>query len=222
LNPGCNLCPIIGFIATGPGGVLAGIVVGLWVAIRRLSFRASLGALGIGSLLVALVTLALSLPDKDRSVGQLVDGTIVKCTAPLEFADEVLKEWAGSIALNPQKPVASSWREDVVRTLTESDGYVATFKVERIRDLYVGLRPWNQGSAYAGPWLEREETVRYFVSRDLCAMGGQGQRSVYLASWSVWPAEDRFPPDDASRLFSRMTGLGPIPPSYAAWASQGN
>jgi hypothetical protein len=44
----------------------------------------------------------------------------------VEFAGEVLKEWEKSIAINPQKTVARSWREDVVRTLEATDGYAVT------------------------------------------------------------------------------------------------
>jgi hypothetical protein len=62
LNPSSNLAPIIGILVTGPGGFFVGVVVGLWVAYHRLSFEASFGALAVGSLFVALASLALSLP----------------------------------------------------------------------------------------------------------------------------------------------------------------
>jgi len=188
LNPSSNLGPITGIILTGPGGILVGVVVGLCVAYQRLSLTASLGALAIGSLLVALASLALSLPGElhDERVGELVDGTVVKCT-PVESAEEVLSKWERSIAIK--------W----------SKGYVATFSVQRKRDLYIGRKRSNHDSTYAAPWLEKRETARYFVSRELCAMGADGKRTVYL----TLAAEDL-----------SIRTLRSVSPSYAAWASQ--
>ncbi len=230
LTPEANQGPLLGIFLTGPIGFVIGGALGAVYArfrVRRPGQRIRWQAVTAGLLLagccVAVAGLVyLNVEPDDRRLGELVDGIMRTCTAPAQFADEVLKEWEKSIAINPQKAVSSSWREDVVRTLMGSDGYVATFGVQRKRDLYTGRKRSNYGSTYAAPWLEKEETVRYFVSRELCAMGADGKRSVYLADWPVWPSEDRFPPDDASRLFSRMKTLRPVPPSYAVWASQGN
>ena len=61
LDPSSNLHPIQGTFVTGPGGLLAGLVVGSRVARHGLHLLASLGRLAIGSLLVALARFVLSL-----------------------------------------------------------------------------------------------------------------------------------------------------------------
>jgi hypothetical protein len=172
LNPGANQGPLLGIFFTGPIGFVVGVGLGAVYArfrVRRAGrITAQLLLAGCCVAVVGFVYVA-SQPD-DRRVGELVDGTVIACAAPAELADEVLKEWEKRISMNPQT-AASSWREDVVRTLKASDGYLATFSVQRKRDLYIGRKRSNYGSTYAAPWRENKETIRYFVSRDLCATG---------------------------------------------------
>jgi hypothetical protein len=114
--------------------------------------------------------------------------------------------------------VAESWREDVRNTLSSSAGQVATFRTERTRGIYVGRKGSNRGATFAAPWAEKHETVRYFVTAEMCPIGGETKRTVYLTDRPVWPDRERFPPDDASRLFN-FSMLKPVPLSHTSWAS---
>jgi hypothetical protein len=141
--PYANQGPLMGFFITGPLGFFVGLVLGfLGKGLRWRLGTAVLVLVACCSLFSVAIYLACE--PEDRWVAQIVDGTIVKCSPPIEFVDEVLTRWEKSIAINPQKIVATSWREDVRHTLSSASGYVATFRVERTRDIYIGRKASNR------------------------------------------------------------------------------
>jgi hypothetical protein len=215
--PYANQGPLVGFFL-GPLGGLLGLALGLLG--RRLHWRppaTTLVLIGSSAALVGAVWVMCE--PEDLWVSTLVEGSVVKCSAPSDSSGEVLARWEQSISVNPQKTVAGSWREDVLRTLRSSSGYLATFRSERFRDIYVGRRASNRGLTYAGQWQERRAVIRYFVEAEQCPTGQEIMHRVYLVVRPVWPDIDRFPPDDASRLFNDLQVLAPVPPTFAAWAS---
>jgi hypothetical protein len=215
--PYANQGPLVGFFL-GPLGALLGLALGLLG--QRLHWRPPAAALVlIGSSAALVVAVWVMCEPEDLLVSTLVEGSVVKCSTPSDSSGEVLARWEQSIKVNPQKTVARSWREDVLRTLRSSSGYLATFRSERIRDIYVGRRASNLGVTYAGQWRERREDARYFVEVEPCLTGLGTMHKVYLVVRPVWPDRDRFPPDDASRLFHGVEVLAPVPPKFAAWAS---
>jgi hypothetical protein len=218
--PYANLGPLLGLfftVFTGPLGFVLGLVLGLLG--KGLRWRPAVAAwvLVACCLLLGAATYVACEPE-DLWAAKLVDGTIVKCSPPIEFIDEVLTRWEKSIAINPHKIVAESWREDVRHTLSSASGYVATFLVEGTRDIYIGRKAPHRDATYPAPWAHEQATVRYFVTREMCPAGDMAERRVYLTDSPVWPRVERFPPDDASRLFN-FSVLKPVPPSYAEWAS---
>lgn len=214
--PDSNLGPLLGIIVTGPVGLACGFLLG--VAGRLLNLRTATAASLLTACCAALASIAfLMCKPEDIQIAKLVDGTVLKCSAPVEFTDEVIKHWEDSIAINPQKPVTVAWRDDVRRTLESSSGYVAEFGVERTRGIYSARGGSKRGTIYAAPWVPKRGVERFFVTRQMCAADLKPARSVYLEDWSEWPTRERFPPDDASRLFN-FVALKPVLGSYSAWA----
>jgi hypothetical protein len=213
--PYANQGPLLGMFFTGPLGFCVGRAMGLLA--KRFRWHPAVAALTLGLCCSFLgASIYASCEPDDRWIASLIDGTVMKCSPPIAFADEVLGQWKDSIAINPEKTVAKSWREDVRHTLASASGFVATFRIDRKRELYVGRKDSNYGATYASPWVPKRETVRYFVSADMCPTSDQTKRRVFLTNWPVWPDKERFPPDDAARLFS-FSALQQVPSSYASW-----
>lgn len=216
-TPYANQGPLLGIFFTGPLGFVAGLAIGLLV--KLLHVRPLVAGPILLALCLSMTAWVYSMCEpEDRWESELIYGSIENCTAPVKLLPEVLTSWEQSIRINPQKTVATTWREDVAVTLKESSVQVANVRVLGKRPIFIGRHVNNRGHRYAGDWILEGGSSRYFVSSELCGHENS-DAAVYLSHLPEWPEHERFPPDDASRLLNLQL-LSVPPQEYQAWASR--
>jgi hypothetical protein len=215
LNPEANQGPLLGIFITGPGGALAGLVLGFIFRMLPLTPAIRAQALTLCAVALGAGTLWSSLPGPQH-VASIVDGTISGCRLAGEVAHERVAHWDRQIAKYDYAEPRPGWRDDVPRMVRESPGIVVTLDVERGNQLYELRRPWRRELSASG-WQDINEPREYFGS-DSCASYPQGRRmslapranahDVIKATQRAWP-----PADLPNFLGVQM--LEAVPPEYA-------
>ena len=219
LNPYSNLGPLVALYFSGPIALAVGLAAGviLGVVANVLAWKRSLfiASLGLTSVALLAVTLFFSLPE-DRWEADLIEGQIVASTRPSSFEAEVVRQWERSIAINPQNPVSSTWRDDLRSVLAGSSDCVTDVRIVSKNALYSGRRPWNHGKLYFVYEPRAAKTVeRFFVPASLCRPPSPVSRR-FLARW---PEYAGFPPKTAASLLN-LPILEAVPPHIASLASE--
>jgi hypothetical protein len=79
VNPGANQGPLLGLFVTGPGGALAGLLLGTVAGLLRMSDAIRRQSLIVCALALVLGTLYIALPGP-RSAGVVIDAEVIDCS----------------------------------------------------------------------------------------------------------------------------------------------
>ena len=224
LNPDANQGPLVGLFITGPGGAIAGLVLG--VLFRMLSVtniarvRSLLGACAV----LALGTLWFCLPEPAVR-GYVIDATVADCARPAAFGKEALARWQAAVARTTWAHPPADWPQRALANLDRDAGVVLTLNVARRAPLQEHRKPWDLGRRDLGAWQASSATERFYANDEgtTCAAYLARPRALYLPfdpspgnpnqPAAVWP------PLDTNGFLSVLT-LGPVPAEYARLATQ--
>jgi hypothetical protein len=217
LNPDANQGPMLGLFITGPGGAIAGLVLGL--AFRVLPFAESVqkkalimvcAALGLG-------TLYFSLPEPVL-VGYVIEADVADCTLPTEAAATAATTWQQAVDHSSYSPPAD-WKQIALRNVAEADGVVLTMRIAQRVMIYQQRKPWNSGRRIASAWQPVDASERYYAidAGNDCRAYLDRPRQRYTPfttgpSNPNRPAEE-WPPTDTTS-FLQLMELGPVPADY--------
>lgn len=213
LNPEANQGPMVGLFITGPGGVIAGLLLGAFVQLLPLRAGRRWQLLfGVGAL-YGLATLYFCLPEP-RPRGSVIEAEVARCRPAAEALPAAIDYWDKRIAAVTWSPPRAGWRDEA-RTMVASDpSVVLTLRVLRENPLMEGRKPWNRGRLTAEGWRdvggEREYFAR-FAGGD-CAAYPTGVKAQYYPGWT---ASGDWPPKDLPNFLNLLV-LGPVPARYAA------
>lgn len=210
LSPDANQGPMLGLFITGPGGAIAGAVLG--VIFRFLPFTDSvrLQALTFFSTVLALGTLWFSLPEP-VAVGNIIEGTIGRCRSPAVLVPAAIERWNDLTSRYPNSPQREHWREDTARMVRESPGVIVEINTERRNVILEHRRPWNRGRLTARGWRPDHDPSNYFGG-GTCESYPPGRHvQLALTSDSGTPG---WPPADLPNFLGILT-LEPVTPSQA-------
>ncbi len=190
LDPEANQGPLLGIFITGPGGALAGLMLGL--IFRFLPFTDSVRqqALTLFCIVLGAGTLWFSLPEPVRRAS-VIDGTISGCRVSSELMPKAIEHWQHRVDTYKASTPRANWREDSARLLRESPGVVVEIDVARRNSVVEHRRPWDRGRLEARGWKKVGDKRDYFGG-GTCESYPPG-RSVLLAVKSsdsaAWPPE---------------------------------
>lgn len=207
-NPEANQGPMLGLFVTGPGGALAGAILGF--AFRVLPFTDLLRtqALTLLCTLLGAGTLWFALPEP-RELVRVVDATIGSCRPARELMPARITHWEERIAAVTWSPARDNWRADTERMLREYRGVIVDLDVARSNAIFEHRKPWNKGKLAAHGW-KRERTSREYFGGGTCASYPRGKR-VLLAPTPIY--RNAWPPDDLPNFLGVLV-LEPVPASY--------
>jgi hypothetical protein len=163
LDSESNLGPIIGILFTGPAGAVTGAVLG------ALSARLPLSANGRGRILLAACillaagTLFYSLP-KPAIRGYVIDARVESCEPPAQALDAAMKQWDEAVARVTWATPSAQWKSRAVDNVQHDSGVVLTMSVRRKKAILRHRRPWDRDNTSAGPWIDVDESKRYYAS----------------------------------------------------------
>ena len=209
LNPDANQGPMLGLFITGPGGALAGLVLGCIFRILPFTDSVRGQALVLFCTLLGAGTLWFSLPEPVAKVN-VIDGTIGSCYSPAKLMPPAIARWEDMVARYPNSPQRENWRDDTARMVRESPGVIVEIELGRRNAVIEHRKPWNHGQLGTRGWQTVHETGRYF---------GGGTCDSYPAGRHVLLALDGrgspgWPPEGLSS-FLGILELEPVPPQYA-------
>jgi hypothetical protein len=208
LSPEANQGPLLGIFITGPGGALAGLLLGL--IFRFLPFTDSVRQQALTLFCIALGagTLWFSLPEPVKRAN-VIDGTISGCRAPSALIPGAIEHWQQRVDTYKASTPRANWREDTARMLRESPGVIVEIDVARRTSIVEHRRPWDRGQLEARGWKKVGHKRDYFGG-GTCDSYPRG-RSVLLAVRSgdsaAWPPE-------TLPVFLGVLELGAVAPQY--------
>ena len=208
LNPTANQGPLLGIFITGPLGVIAGLILGTIVELKRPQKAIAIPL--IAALILSALTLYRSLPE-DLYQGFIIDAEVIGCERPASFVSAAVARW-DSIKSTSDYKVRSEWKSDIIRMITTGKGAVLKLKVHRKKKIYEQRTPWNRGHLVASAWEPVGVTENYFI-RDQggsCSDIRVGQRALYSP---IWEASQVSPPDVLPTFLGFHT-LQPVPPKF--------
>ncbi len=218
LDPEANIGPIVGILFTGPGGAIAGFVLGLVVAMIPLSGAARSRLLAAACALGALGVLYAVLPDPALR-GYVIEATVESCAKPSQRVDDSMAKWDDALRRVTWARPPANWREVATGNVEADPGVVLTMHVDRKLPILRHRRPWDKGATSAGEWIDADESHAYYDASEGSDCG------PYLARGKAiyWPAIDPdsdptkpskvWPPIDTLG-FLGLQALGPVPDEY--------
>jgi hypothetical protein len=208
LNPDANQGPMLGIFITGPGGALAGAVLGFFFRILPFSDAIRGQALLLACTLLGLGTLWVSLPEPVIQ-GRVLDATIGECRAASELLPASIADWDARIAKVTWAPPRDNWRADTARMLRETPGVVVELEVASSNSILEHRRPWDRGRLSAQGWKRIEDSEQYFGGGD-CASYPRGK---HVQLTPVGAGSNQWPPDDLPN-FLGLQVLQAVPANY--------
>jgi len=100
LNPDANQGPLLGLFITGPGGALAGLVLGVLFRSLPISDLRRLQACWFACAAISLTTLYICLPSP-ALLGYVIDAQVERCAPLRDFENDALAEWDAAVARAP-------------------------------------------------------------------------------------------------------------------------
>ncbi len=198
LNPGANQGPLMGILITGPGGLIAGLVLGFLFRILPFTdgFRARFLttcciSLGLGILWFALPEPAVK--------SRVIDGTIAACRSTADAMPGRISHWHGRIAQVTWAEPRAGWIEDTRRMIRESPGVLVEIDVARTNAIIEHRKPWNHGRLGAQGWKNVRESTEYFgggtcesypIGRKVLLAPVTSPGSGVKSRDPVWPPDD--------------------------------
>jgi hypothetical protein len=215
LNPEANQGPLLGIFITGPGGALAGLVLGFLFRILPIADTFRVQMLTLCCATLGLGTLWFALPDPAVKA-RVIDATIASCRPASELMPERITHWEERIAAVTWAPPRDNWREDTRRMLREYPGVVVELDVKRSNAILEHRKPWNRGKLTAEGWKRVNESREYFGGGG-CDSYPHG-REVLLAPVTQPRKLDNgpnaaWPPDDLPN-FLGVQVLDAVPANY--------
>ncbi len=219
LSPDANQGPLLGLLITGPGGVMAGLLLGTVARALRWSRSAQWRALASCCVLLALATLWFSLPEP-RTRGWLLEANVTACRMPEEFSAAALADWDERIAKVTWAAPRAGWKEQAERQFARPDGVVLDLEVSARRAALEGRKPWNRGRISVVPRAGAGDISRVFVryAGASCAGYPLGPTVLYYEA-AHDPKPGPWPPDDLPGLLSLV--VAEPPPAHFGGSSSG-
>lgn len=198
LNPDANQGPMLGIFITGPGGVIAGFVLGL--LFRILPFTDGFRARFLTTLCVsvALGVLWFALPEPAVKL-RVIEGTIAACRSAGDAIPERITHWQGRIAEVTWAEPRAGWAEDTRRMLRESPGVLVEIDVARSNAILEHRKPWNRGRLTAQGWKTVHESKEFFgggtcesypIGREVLVAPTTSPGSGVKSQKPIWPPDD--------------------------------
>ena len=144
LNPDANQGPLLGLFITGPGGALAGAVLGFLFRVLPFSDLMRTQALMLCCMAFGVGTLWFALPEPGIT-GRVIDATIERCRPAGELLPARIAHWEERIAAVSYAAPRDHWRDDTERMLRETPGVVVELAVARSNAILEHRRPWDRG-----------------------------------------------------------------------------
>ncbi|HUO44888.1 MAG TPA: hypothetical protein VMT94_08280 [Burkholderiales bacterium] len=216
-SPDANQGPLLGIFVTGPGGLIAGFVLGLLVSFLPVNRHLRYAILGVACAALAIATLYFSMPVPAYQ-GRIIDAEIGDCMRPADMVDKAIERWKVEVARVTWSPPRADWEQAAERLAQTDPGVVLQMHVFRERPVYENLKPWNKGTLEARPW-QLENEMRLYYARGAgaeCANYLQPGRRLYFPV-SEQEAVYSWPPA-ALPNFLDMQVLAPVPGRYQALA----
>ena len=215
LDPDANQGPLLGILITGPGGAIAGAVLGFLFRVlpfsdqmRTQTLTLCCTALGVGTLWVALPEPAVS--------GRVIDASIERCRPASELVPASIVEWEERIAKVSYAEPRDNWRDDTRRMLRESPGVIVELDVARSNDILEHRRPWDRGQLSVQGWKRIGDTRRYFGG-GTCESYPRGKRVMLMPTSAGAPRPGSgarpWPPVDLPD-FLGVQVLQAVPPEF--------
>lgn len=198
LDQGSNLGPLFGLFITGPGGLIAGQLLGWLFIVLPVSNARRWQALLAANLLFAVGTLYFCLPPPDTE-GYLIEGTVARCQPPRELVAEGTVYWEQRIAGAPWMAVRDNWQGQLNSMAEREDAVVLTVTTQRMNRVLRHKRPWNRGKISTAGWQKQVEEGRYLANfaGGSCA-AYPAQLPMLHVPWGV--ASQAWPPEDLAGL----------------------
>ncbi|HVO46428.1 MAG TPA: GlsB/YeaQ/YmgE family stress response membrane protein [Steroidobacteraceae bacterium] len=217
LNPDANQGPLLGIFLTGPGGAVAGLLLGTLCRTMSVSPRAQLKALTGACIVLAVGTLFYCLPAPEV-IGHVIDAQPESCNAATEELDAAIADWQKQVNRVTWANPAPDWKSTAQRAVEADQAVVVTLHVYRQATVYEHRKPWNRGRKSVSAWQTMEATQRFYVRgpEHSCASLLASERSQYLPFSHVTyrSPSSTWPPADPAAFLS-LTELGPVPQEVA-------
>lgn len=220
LDPEADIGPLVGILITGPGGAIAGFVLGLVAAALPLPQAVRSRALASVSVVAVLAVLYALLP-QPAVRGYVIEASVESCARPAQRIDEALATWDHALERVTWAKPSPNWRDAAARNVEAAPGVVLTMRIHRKLAILRHRRPWDKGATSAGEWTDAGESHAYYDS----SQGSDCTAYLARAKAIYWPAIDpdsdpakppkEWPPTDAPG-FLRLQQLGPVPAEYRA------
>ena len=220
LAPEQNMGPMIGILITGPGGALAGLLLGAFVRALSPSAAARRWTLGLAALAMAVIALYLSLPEPAFE-NYVLEATVESCEPPTAALDRAVAEWQQAVARTTWAHVAPDWQANAIRNVQQDDGLLLRLYVHRRSAIFRHRRPWDRGRLSAEAWTAFDQGARYYAA----ASAGSCESYVQRGATLYWPVVDEsynmnlpaqiWPPQDVVR-FLQLQELAPVPTEIVA------
>lgn len=217
VNPGANQGPLVGLLFTGPGGAVAGFVLGVLFNLVRVPGTVQKYILRTACVLLGVGTLFYCLPEPAH-VADIIDATAAECAPPSEFANAALARWEPAVARTTWHSPDPNWKTRALENAERAPGVVLTMQVERMTTLYRHRKPWNSGTLFTAEWRTPSEPKRYYASDEgrSCSVYLARERQLYMpftdSPANVSPSKE-WPPTNVTSFLSLME-LGPVPEAY--------
>lgn len=218
LNPAANQGPLVGLFITGPGGAIAGLVLGVLFRILPVTNVARVRGLFGACAVLALGTLWFCLPEP-AVLGHVIDATVADCARPAKLGKEALAHWQAAVARTTWAHPPADWPQRALANLDRDPGVVLTVNVTRRAAILQHRKPWNSGDRTAGPWSPGAGPEHYYANDTgvSCADYVARPPQLYLPSdpapASPGQPANPWPPVDTTGFLSLLT-LGPVPAEY--------
>jgi hypothetical protein len=216
--PDANQGPLVGILMSGPGGAILG---GLLCAIFRLlhaSPARQRQGIWISSLLLAIATLFLIMPQPDLR-GDLEEVQIDSCSRPLQSIEEANAYWDKQLAARPDA-ARPGWKEDSREMLQNDDGVVLNVDVVRAKTLRAERKPWNSGHIVASEWQTVNSQKSYYAryGGGSCSGYAAGTHAILFSDQQFYgvPTNLGWPPKKVPHFLNLQT-LEAVPDPYRSF-----
>jgi hypothetical protein len=215
LNPEANQGPLVGILLTGPGGALAGAILGLISRISRLSRRYNHRFLLGCCLTYALATLFFCLPSP-RDKGSIFEATVVECSSPAALKESAIAYWEKAIDTTRWERSRPNWKQDFDRMLGDADGVVLELELTWKGTVREHNLPWDKRATVLPRNAPTRSTQRFYAryAGNSCDKYPTDTRLLYLRAGQ---AQDAWPPFDLPN-YLHMAVIEPVPGEYASTA----
>ena len=214
-SPDANQGPLLGIFITGPGGLIVGFVLGLFVSFLPVNQYLRYTVLGIACVVLSGVTLYLSMPAPAYQ-GQIIDAEVHDCVPTAALVDSSIERWQSEVARVTWARPKPNWKEAARQSAQTDPGWVLEMHVLRERPIFENQKPWNKGTLEAKPWRDENE-MRNYYARDAgfsCRDYLKTRRQLYFPTVAAEPS-NAWPPE-AVPNFLGLQVLGPVPGRYQA------